>query len=462
MALNDDIKERLAEIEQAVKNNQTVDWDKVRADFEKSHKEYIDSQIQEKLDSRPMRRVPGALIGPDGTKIGKDNRYFRHLHAFEKDGYYRVGTVKVQPVDLWLAHTFMSKAAAIAAMTKLTGVKGPSDDLTNAVKALTSTGTGLGDEFVPTDLADTVWMDFFIPSRVAASITTVPMPSDPFDIPLGLGAVVWRKGTQNQATTHSDPTTAKSTLTTTELVTEQRWSYTLDEDSIIAIMPLLRQELGRSGAEIIDDFAINADNTDAATGNINSDDANPPDDSYYLSDGQDGLRHLWIVDNTNQTVNAAAAALTDAHIISALGKMGKYGVDPTSNAIICDVNTYLGGFLNLTNVLTVDKFGPNAVVLTGQLAAYRGIPVIPSAVHRLAAADGKLDAATPSNNTLGSLTIYNRMMWYLGFRRQLLIEVDRDIQTRQFIMVSSFRVAIGTRGTRSSSTVNAGVRNILV
>src|SRR4029079_2191601 len=106
---------------------------------------------------------------------------------------------------------------------------------------------------------------------------------------------------------------------------------------------------------------------------------------------------------------------------------------PSRLVIVSDVQTYLKGFLSSTagspgaNLLTLDKFGPSAIVLTGQIAAYRGVPVITSAVHRLAAADGKLDAATPANNTLGSLTVYNRDFWKKGFRRQLMIEMDRDI-----------------------------------
>ena len=76
------------------------------------------------------------------------------------------------------------------------------------------------------------------------------MPTNPFDVPLGLGDVTWRKGTENTATTASDPATAKTTLTATELVTEVNWSYTLEEDSIIALMPAIRARLGISGAAL--------------------------------------------------------------------------------------------------------------------------------------------------------------------------------------------------------------------
>jgi hypothetical protein len=145
-------------------------------------------------------------------------------------------------------------------------------------------------------------------------------------------------------------------------VTEINWSYTLQEDSIVALMPAARARLALSGAEVIDAFVLNADATNAATGNINLDDASPADDSYYLSEGQDGLRHQWLVDNASQAVNAGGDALADADVVGALARMGKYAVDPGRVAILCDVSTYLKGFLgDLEGVQTLDLFGPQAV-----------------------------------------------------------------------------------------------------
>jgi HK97 family phage major capsid protein len=464
MPINDDILQRLKTIEEAVTNNQTIDWEQVRVDFEKTHKAYIDAQIQEKLDSRPMRRVPGALVGPDGTKIERSNRYHKYLSAFEKDGYRQSGNVKVLPLDLYLAQRMMTQAKTFFP-EKVRAA--PSGDLEAAVKAMTGTSVGAGDEYVPTDMAETVWMDLFLAARIAGTIMTIDMPSDPFDVPIGLGGITWRKGTRTQQTTPQDPTTAKATLTSTEQIAEVDWDYTLDEDAVVAIMPLIRAEITRSGAEQIDSFALNADSTDAATGNINSDDGNPANDNYYLSDGQDGLRHLWLVDNTAQNVDAGGDALADADILNVLGKLDKYAAQPDRNVFTCDVQTYLKGFLKTgsgtvgENVITIDKFGPSAVVLTGQLAAYRGVPIVPSSQYLRAEADGKR-SVTEANNTLGSITAYHRDMWKLGFRRQLLIEIDKEIRNRLMYLVSSFRIAVAARGPRSSATHTAGVRNILL
>jgi HK97 family phage major capsid protein len=357
--------------------------------------------------------------------------------------------------DLMFADWMLSKAQAM----KAPGATGASKELRDITgKALTATGAGTGDEYVPTGMAASLWNDFFIASRVASQFDVVQMPTDPWDWPLGWGDGTWRKGTQNTATTVSDPATAKSTMTATEQVLEYNFSYSLDEDSIVAVMPSLRAQIARDGAEQIDRFVMNADATNAGTGNINLDDADPDDDSYYLTSGQDGLRHQIIVDNTNQAVDLSAV-LTDALTRTAIGKLGKYATDLNRLVLFCNPKTYVLSMLGLTNVATYDKFGPGATILTGQLANYSGIPVIPTSSIALAEDDGKV-STTANNNDEGTILIAHRDMWKVGFRRNLLLEMFRDVQKRSVILVASFRIAVAARGTRSTNTHTAGAFGI--
>lgn len=458
----DAVLAQMAELTNAVKSapKQELQWAEIQKQFGGQIDAYVAQQVAAAMAAQPAFRNGGAPIAHDGQV--KAGRYARHLKSFEQGQPHRAAGLTYQPVDLLLAKMMLDGQVKWYSPSMGGNAAQPaSADLENAIKAMTSTGAGTGDELVPTNMAAQLWDDFFLASRVVATMQRIDMPTNPFDVPLGLGAVTWRKGTENTATTASDPATAKSTLTATELVTEQNWSYTLDEDAAVAMAPAVRARLAQSGAEIMDAFALNADATNAATGNINLDDADPDDASYYLSNGQDGLRHAWLVDNTAMTVAAGGDALADADILSAMGKMGKYAADPTQLVIVCDVATYISGFLGLTNVITVDKFGPSAVVLTGQLAAYRGVPIVISASAPKTEADGKV-STTAASNTLGQFTIFNRNMWYAGFRRNLLIETDRDIQKRQYIMVTSLRQAVAAHGTRSTQAHTSGAANILV
>lgn len=466
----EEIDRRLAEMTDTLKNRKgdaTIDWDKRLKEMEATFNERVAEQVKAAMNASPVRRVPGQDVEPTQTGAVKNtNRYFRNLKSLEKDGYYRDGGLQIKAADLYIAKRILDTQNQKGSNAMPGGLgRAASDDLNEVVKALTSTGSGTGDELVPTNMAAELWSDFFAASRVVSSLNQITMPTNPFDIPLGLGSVTWRKGTENAATSTSDPATAKSTLTATELITEQNWSYTLDEDAAVAMAPAIRERLAQSGAEIMDDFALNADATNAATGNINSDNASPAADAYYLSDGQDGIRHQWLVDNTNIGNSAGGDALVDLDITSLLAEMGKYAIDPMKLIIVCDFATYLNGFLQTGSgkpgeyVATMEKFGSDAIIKTGQLAAYRGIPIIPSASHRLTMSDGKVDT---SGNTLGSFSVVNTSMWYVGFVRRLLIETDVDIRKRQYIMVSSMREAVASQGTRSTNTHTGGVYNILV
>ncbi len=329
----------------------------------------------------------------------------------------------------------------------------------NIKAAMDSTTAGAGDELVDTQEARALWDDVNLETSIAPLFNTVQMPSNPFQIPLQLGDVNWYPGTENVAARGSALTTARQTLTAYELVAEVPWSYDLDEDGVIAMMEELRRSLLRNAREVIDDVLLNSDTT--RTNNINADGAtiSPTDagKAQWLL-GFDGILHLPLVDNRGQA-NNHQAAVSDNMFNEVRAKLGKYGVRPSEVAYVCDINTYIRA-LSIGNFRTLDKFGPQATVLTGQLGAVEGVPVIVSEQMRPADADGKV---TDSGNTAttGRLLILNRTQWLVGFKRELAIETVRDPQKRQNIMVVSFRIALQERsGNRSSATHTALQYNI--
>jgi len=430
----------LVQSHKATGDTATLDVDKLIAVVKEAADSQVSARLAEVERNRPVYK--GELVGPPGFRV-------------PSRGVVEKGRFAGQQVDdLVFVNNFLRRAAGMGGGK----VRLPSAELTQIVQnALGPTTVGGGDEWVPTEMAASIWSDAFLASKVVGSLPHVAMTSNPYDSPL-LTIGTWRKGSANTAASQGDPTTASSRLTVTEQVLPFAWSYDLDEDGVIAELPTWRAEVTRSAAEQMDAFALNADSTDAATGNINLDDSNPPDDSYYLSDGQDGIRHLYIVDNTNQSADVSTT-LTDALLRTGIGKLGKYGAMVDRLVMVTNPKTYVLSMLGLTNVATIDKFGPKATILTGELMKYAGISVIASESMALAEDDGKV-SATGANNDEGQIAIFHRDMWRVGFMRELLIEVDRDIQKRQFIMVASFRMAIGCRGTRSSATHTAGVHGI--
>jgi len=427
----DELKSELSDIQETVREYADRPTNIDLEPMEEKITELVDAQVTAKLEEaeekRPQRK--GEWVGPEGFKE-------RTLGRIENG---RFKGMKESDV-LWAGFQLRKMREQFPNF-----VRTESPEMT---KLLDATTAGSGDEWVPTGMAAELWQDFFLANKVVSTLGVIPMPTNPFDIP-AWGTATWRKATAGEATAASDPTTFKSTLTATELISEINWNYDLDEDALLAVMPTIRGEIVRSGAEIMDKFVMNADSTATATGNINLDDDTPATDAYYLSAGQDGIRHYYLVDQTGQSTDINST-LDDAEWRAGVARMGKYAASVSDVAAFTNVKTYLISLMGLTNVRTLDKYGPGATILTGELAKMDGIPLIVTEAIALAEDDGKV-CKTAASNDEGQIALVSRPMWSVGFRRQLLIEMERDIRKRIFVMVASLRIAVGCRDNGKSS-----------
>ena len=370
----------------------------------------------------------------------------------------------ITPVDIQASHHAAERRLErwFSVDSKDTGqFQGFSRQLLGAMTraAMDSTTAGSGDELVATLEARELWQDVNLQTLVAPIIPTFPMPSNPFEVPRQLGDVNFFPGTENTATADTALATGRTTLTAFELVGQAPYSFTLEEDGVIAMLPEIRAGLVRNVAEVLDDIILNADRS--GTNNINADgstiSASAAGKAHWLV-GYDGILHLPLVENTAQA-NNHNAAVSDAMFNELRVKLGKYGARPSQLAWVMDVNTFIRA-QSVEQFRTMDKLGPNATLLTGMLGAVEGIPVIVSEQMPLADEDGKITDGA-STNTKGRLLLVNRTQWAQGFRRQLMIDVDRDTQKRQTVVTVSFRHALAERsGARDSATHTALQYNI--
>jgi len=324
--------------------------------------------------------------------------------------------------------------------------------------AMDSTTAGSGDELVSTLESQQLWMDVNLRTIVAANIPTINMPSNPFEMPRQLGDVNWYPGVENVGANSTAPGTGKTTMNAYELVANVPYSFTLEEDAIIAMLSEIRSGLVRNTAEVLEDIILNADTT--VTNNINADGATiattDAGKGQWLL-GYDGLIHLPLIDNTGQA-NDHNAAVSDDMFNEIRAKLGKYGVSPSNLFWVSDIDTFIR-CQSISNFRTMDKLGPQATVLTGMLGAVEGIPFLVSEQMLKVASDGKVTDGTAG--TVGRLLIVNRDQWRQGFRRSMTIDVTRDTQKRQTVITASLRHALVERsGTRSSATHTALQYNI--
>ena len=136
------------------------------------------------------------------------------------------------------------------------------------------------------------------------------------------------------------------------------------------------------------------------------------------------------------TVDASTFDIGDLR--TARKNMGKYAVD-TSNLVWLVGPTAYSKFLGLTEVLTLEKFGPRATVLTGQIGAVDGVPIVLSEYIYENLADTGL--YTGGAGTLYTIALlFHRLAHMIGDRRTMNLETDRFILAGQIAVLVSARM----------------------
>lgn len=319
------------------------------------------------------------------------------------------------------------------------------------LRAMTTGGAATGAELLETQTMAQLWEDLHLATKVTALLgPPISMPSQTLKLPYGLGDVVFKKPAgEGQAVTAVDLATGDKDLVAYPVKAQVDISDELDADSIIALLPQIRATLVRNGAETLDELIMCADTTTGAA-NLNQYGTAISADSRFLI-GFDGLVHQALVDASGVTSTAELTTLEAADFLAMLALMGKYGGAIDRLVFIMDVWTMFKA-LAITNVETVDKFGPNATILKGQLGAIYGVPIVVSGQLPKSDANGRVDASTPSNNDAGRIICVHRDMWKVGTRQALQIQTEHSAAKGLTSIVAYMRPALECYGVRASMT----------
>jgi HK97 family phage major capsid protein len=117
--------------------------------------------------------------------------------------------------------------------------------------------TGYGADWIPTgfsaDLIDRVRLE----TKVAALFNRIPMPQDPYTLPIkSTSGSVYKLGesqTEHESATKitkTEVTTTNVTLASTKMGCRVNFSEELTEDSIIPVLPMLKSDIAVSMAEV--------------------------------------------------------------------------------------------------------------------------------------------------------------------------------------------------------------------
>jgi len=235
------------------------------------------------------------------------------------------------------------------------------------------------------------------------------------------------------------------TVTAKKFVIHQNWSGEMEEDSIIPFIPYLRRQAELSLAHYSDSVVINGDDTNAGTGNINLDDADPADTKHYLA--FEAMRHVGLVDNTGNSKDLAGA-ISLAALMDVKGRMldATYLMDwghPTDpNDLVYVVDPATGDKIVMLDEVINQRNYRQEALLNGEVGRIIGHPVISSIAMSKTEADGKV-STTAGNNTKGQVLTFNRRGFKVGWRRRVRLESERIPGSDQTRMIYSLRLGFG-------------------
>ncbi len=329
--------------------------------------------------------------------------------------------LRKRAADLYLASAILKKP-----VEELAG--NAESELRKALDAATS---GKGSEWIETAFSDEIMDRVALELKVASVFPQIDMKRSPLEVPI--------KGTlpsaklKSASLTDTTPTgyTGKVTLTAKTLYSYIPIDVDLEEDAIFPILPVVKEDLALALSAAIENAILNGDT--AATHMDADVTASDDPRKAFL-----GLR-AYAVDNS---LVVDASTFNETVLRNMRKEMGKYGADPNQLVWITGIAGYTK-MLNLSNVLTVDKYGPNATLLTGELAKFDGIPVIVSEyVREDLNASGVYDGTTTTNTVI---YLVNKNAWVYGVRRKVTVEAEKIAKDQATHVVATIRVAFRHR-----------------
>jgi HK97 family phage prohead protease/HK97 family phage major capsid protein len=210
------------------------------------------------------------------------------------------------------------------------------------------------------------------------------------------------------------------TLNAYKLATNEYTAYEEEEDSLLALMPIIRDGMVRRVARAVDKaFLLGA------------------------GSGSDPVKGLSIwASNTTATGNTVAAGLNVAKLRTLRQGLGAWGLDPAEVIYIVNTDVYYQ-LLEDTTFQTMNQVGTQATLLTGQIGQIGGSPVLVSA-----------EFASPGTGVAGAIAV-NPGNFIVGNQRGLRIDTQELVETQRRVMVASLRTGMTRVTTNLGNAVTA-------
>jgi len=307
-------------------------------------------------------------------------------------------------------------------------VKSEVSEETKANEVMHTTNTGFGAELIPTNVMLDPLLDL-VPEY--SKLLPLLPGNHGNDMPISAKVpVLWEA---NMFGWNAEWTTGAWAFITPANKGPATWEVTITQGQYILTVSiskrelnywpaqleaLIRERINRAAARTIDAVIINGDAETSWSGNVNLVDSTPTTWIYYLQNDH-WIRELAI--NNSQTVSVGS--LTSGDFLDVLSVLSEWYQSDLDNLLfLMPANVYNKSLL-LSEVLTMEKFGPDATIRTGVLAKVFGIDIITARDRPAKAKSNGTVSNTSGNNTTGSFGLIYKPAVQYWFGQPLEIDV---------------------------------------
>ena len=260
---------------------------------------------------------------------------------------------------------------------------------------------------------------------VAPTLRNISMQTNVMTIPVNpeAGHATWMAntafGTAASAGATQNHALKEITLNAYKVATNEYMAYEEEEDSLLVLMPIVRDAMVRRVARAVDRAFLRGAGT-----------------------GADPVKGLVTYDAVSAVEQAVAAKATVASLRALRKDLGAWGLDPSELVYIVSTDTYYD-LLDDETFQTMDKVGSQATLLTGQVGSIANTPVLVSAEFE--------DKAV---GTAGAL-VFHPGNFLVGNQRGLRVDTQELVETQRRVMVASLRTGMTQVTTNLGGAVSA-------
>jgi len=317
---------------------------------------------------------------------------------------------------------------------------------------------GDGGEWIPDQWVPELTETFKVPRALRALFPEVEVDRATILLPrLVRGGRPYRKGAVSSDSPADYTASTVSTAQTSVTIRGLAVRYILDdsavEDTAINLMSTLGKQIAEDLEAGFEDCMINGDTSavhqDAlATWNIRG---------RWGGGGLggasshrrlfNGFRRESVIRGTSNTAGTPAQ-ITLAELIGELGRLGELAVQ--NLILVCSPEFMVKQLMGITQLQTIDQFGAQATLLTGQVGSIMNVPVIMS---RFMGADLNLIGFYTGVGTQTGFCLVNRDSYSIFNRRGILVETDKNISAGAIEMVSTMRAVMQSTDAATATNV---------